>query len=492
MHQNTHKKGLVTCILITRSDLKQMKTNIRSKKSIKHQFKIPAKKLPDTLAQEVCNPFWKKIINSIENGEVKPIIEVINLIDKCSDSPCLPHPFVKDIDTYPTKSIRQGMCNFLFFSDSLDKNQWILCQRTSFVDAIFSATYSGKHKSSAGDDGIISSIKRVLKKVEKKNRTKDEANKATFAGYLLDQKRPYHHFYDQLKWMVHLETKKPVVSNSSFFTPRYLNISTHSKKKNSNSFSMFPAVIGSNQLGMKLDQYTEKMEKVVYQDSFKGLYTSMIGYQFNQAIKNIKNLWRNNKTFTLWYGISGQKRIWVEQEDFLPALVEQLNPWFDSFVFLIDGFTQYEDSRYSLIQGSKETSVNQDIEVINSIQKKLLPYAKVSVNSLVGQTYRNKIQHCSSVDFFIANAGAGQLVPHRFCKKPGILHSNGKHCVFPTGIDNTTVRMVERSNVKDVGNLFARGRRAETSGSGLISYSIDIQTMIKLTLEMLELHNKKD
>jgi len=229
------------------------------------------------------------------------------------------------------------------------------------------------------------------------------------------------------------------------------------------------------------------MEKIVYQDSIKSLNKSLINYQYNQVIKKIKDFLGYGKTFTLWFGISGQKRIWIEQEDFLPALVERLNPWFDSFVFLIDGFTQYEDSKYSLIQGSKATSVNQDLEVVDSIQKRLLPFSKVSVKSLVGQTYRRKIQQCRSVDFFIANAGAGQLVPHRFCKKPGILHSNEKHCVFPTGINNTTARLIDKSSVKDVGNLFSNGKRAETSGSGLISYSINIQTMIKMVVEMLEL-----
>ena len=464
-----------------------MKKNIRKKKSVKHQFKIPVKKLPDTLAQEVCNPLWKRIIESIENGEIEPIIEIIHLIDAHAGPPCLPHPFIKEVDTFPVKSVRQGMCNFIFFSDSLNKNQWILCQCTSFVDAIFSTTYSGKHKSSAGDDGIISSIKRVLKKSNTKSRSQNKRNKAIFAGYLLDQKRPYHHFYDQLKWMVNLKTKKPVISNSSFFTPKNLSTKALSKKKNFNSFSMFPAVIGSNQLGMKLDQYSENMEKIVYHDSLKSLNKNLINYQYNQVIKKFKNFFGYGKTFTLWFGISGQKRIWIEQEDFLPALVEQLNPWFDSFVFLIDGFTQYEDSKYSLIQGSKETSVNQDLEVVDSIQKRLLPFSKVSIKSLVGQTYRKKIQQCRSVDFFIANAGAGQLVPHRFCKKPGILHSNEKHCVFPTGINNTTVRLIDKASVKDVGNLFSKGKRAETSGSGLISYSINIQTMIKMIIEMLEL-----
>ena len=464
-----------------------MKKNTGRKQSAKHKFIIPPKKLPNTLVQEVCSPLWKKIIHSIENKEVQPILEIIQAIDKGRGSPCLPHPFMDTIDTFPVKSVRQGMCNFIFFSDSENKNQWILCQCTSFIDALFSTTYSGKHQSSISDETILNSVKRVLKKETRKNSKQHGSKKAIFSGYLLDQTRPYHHFYDQLKWMVHLETEKPVVSKNSFFSPKYLRKNTSGSRKNQPGFSIFPLVIGSNQMGMKLDQYTETMENVVYQDSLKSLRGGMIHYRWKQFIKRLKTISGKKKTLTLWFGISGQKRIWIEQEDFLPTLVEQLSPWFDSFVFLIDGFTQYEDNAYVPIQGSKETPVNQDLEVVDSIRQKLVPFSNASVVCLVGQTYRKKIQRCQSADFFIANAGAGQLVPHRFCKKPGILHSNEKHCVFPMGINNTSVKLVDKSVVKDVGNLFAKGNKAERSGAGLISYSINIQIVINMIIEMLEL-----
>ena len=464
-----------------------MRKNTGGKQSAKHQFIIPPKKLPNTLVQEVCSPLWKKIIHSIENKEVQPILEIIQAIDKGRGSPCLPHPFLDAVDTFPVKSVRQGMCNFVFFSDSENKNQWILCQCTSFIDALFSTTYSGKHQSSISDETILKSVKRVLKKETRKNSKQHGSKKAIFSGYLLDQTRPYHHFYDQLKWMVHLETKKPVVSKNSFFSPKYLSKNTSGSRKNKPGFSMFPLVIGSNQMGMKLDQYTETMENVVYQDSLKSLRGGMIHYRWKQFIKRIKIISGKKRTLTLWFGISGQKRIWIEQEDFLPTLVEQLSPWFDSFVFLIDGFTQYEDNAYAPIQGSKETPVNQDLEVVDSIRQKLVLFSNASVVCLVGQTYRKKIQQCRSADFFIANAGAGQLVPHRFCKKPGILHSNEKYCVFPMGINNSSVRLVDKSLVKDVGNLFAKGKRAERSGTGLISYSIDVQIVINMIIEMLKL-----
>ena len=199
---------------------------------------------------------------------------------------------------------------------------------------------------------------------------------------------------------------------------------------------------------------------------------------------------KRKNTLILWFGISGQKRIWVEQEDFLPALVEKLTPWFDSFVFVIDGFTEYEDSNHTPLRGSKATPVSQDLEVMASIHERLLPFPNVSVVNMVGKTYREKIKQCESVDFFIANAGAGQLVPHRFCKKPGILHSNEKHCVFPTGINNTTVKIVDKSLVKDVGNLFANGSASKNLGAGLISYSINSKIVINMTKQMLNLDDE--
>lgn len=75
-------------------------------------------------------------------------------------------------------------------------------------------------------------------------------------------------------------------------------------------------------------------------------------------------------------------------------------------------------------------------------------------------------------------------------KKPGILHSNEKHCVFPTGINNTTVKIVDKSLVKDVGNLFAKGTPNKNLGAGLISYSINSNIVINMTRQMLNLDDE--
>ena len=462
-----------------------MQKKPESKKPTKNKFNIPSKKLPNSLAKEVYSPFWKKIVNSIEKCDIKTLLDIIEPIYKQEGAFCLPHPFVEDLDTFASKSIREGMCNYIFFYDAKGENKWILCQATSFVDAIFSTTYSGKHKSSISDEALINPIRKIIQSDLKNSSKQRKPQKAVLAGYSLDQLRPYHHFYDQLKWLIYLQDRKPILSKRSFFCPKDFSKKNSSKKNRRNKVTVFPAVIGSNQLGMKLDQYTEEMEKTVYKDSLEKLPTRI----WKRIIKNIRSF-GGNRNLILWFGISGQKRIWVEQEDFLPVLVEQLSPWFDSFTFMVDGFTEYEDSNHNPLRGSKATPIQQDLEVVNSVREKLSPYSNISVVSLVGQTYREKIKQCQTVDFFIANAGAGQLVPHRFCRKPGILHSNEKHCVFPTGINNTSVQLVDKSLVKDVGNLFAKNTTNQKGGSGLISYSIKTQVVIDMVKQMLKLNQQ--
>ena len=217
-------------------------------------------------------------------------------------------------------------------------------------------------------------------------------------------------------------------------------------------------------------------------------FRSTIVCKLKKIINLSKILPKRKEELRLWFGISGQKRIWLEQEDCLPILIQKLSPWFNSFTIYIDGFTRYEDSRLMPVVNSKLDPVNEDLEVFKSIQSKLSKFSNVSLVNLIGQTYRKKIQYCECVDFFIANAGAGQLVPHRFCRKPGILHSNQKHGIFPTEINNKIVKSVDKMLVKDVGNIFDNNEQADhETRPGFISYSIEPEVIISMTKELLEL-----
>ena len=145
---------------------------------------------------------------------------------------------------------------------------------------------SGKHKLSTDQDVILNSIEQVARKENNSDLNKFETQKALFSGYALDQTRPYHHFYDQLKWLVHLNSTRSIICNKSFFIPRSFKKRVAETKKHP-TFSMFPLVIGSNQLGIKLDKYSDKMEEIVYKDSLKDLYGGTFKYRWKQAINAI-------------------------------------------------------------------------------------------------------------------------------------------------------------------------------------------------------------
>ena len=99
-----------------------MEENFAQEKEIKHKIHIP-RKLPSSLVRKTQSPFWKKLVKSIEKNEVKTVLEIVKTIDKQKGFLCLPHPFVKAIDTFAARSVRQGMCNFIFFYDSNNENQ---------------------------------------------------------------------------------------------------------------------------------------------------------------------------------------------------------------------------------------------------------------------------------------------------------------------------------------------------------------------------------
>ena len=154
------------CIIPKQGLGNKMKENCETNNHEQNKIYIPPK-LPNSLAKKTCSPLWKKIVQAIEDKDVETVFEFVKSIDRQQDILCLPHPFMDNIDTFPSKSVREGMCNFIFFHDKNEQYQWILCQCTSFVDAIFSETFSGKHKASTTENVILNAAKKVIRNEKK-------------------------------------------------------------------------------------------------------------------------------------------------------------------------------------------------------------------------------------------------------------------------------------------------------------------------------------
>ncbi|WP_128082424.1 hypothetical protein [Halomonas sp. KX33721] len=250
-----------------------------------------------------------------------------------------------------------------------------------------------------------------------------------------------------LKELNNGELYKPLREEKSFF-----KINEVSSFVDDNVL-LFPAVIGNNTLSQRssgrVKELNEKMEKAVY----------------NNAVKNFVFSGEVN-ALRIWYGITGQKRSWLQQVDGAENIIKKLLPHFNEIELYVDGMTASEGN----------TIRNADDEaVLKKIENRL--EGQCRIQSLIGQDYRHKVRVCSTVDLFIANAGTGCMVPLRFCKKPGTLHSNTRFFTFPDSYPET----IKKSDKKYVIDVQIEGKeRADLS-----SYHIPWQHIFNLTAEVL-------
>jgi hypothetical protein len=100
-----------------------------------------------------------------------------------------------------------------------------------------------------------------------------------------------------------------------------------------------------------------------------------------------------------------------------------LSTKFENLAVYVDGYTSEHD------RPSPISVVEEDLEIFHKICDKV--NKSVSMVSLIGATYVQKISYCNTVDAFLANGGNGSFVPLRICKKVGLIHSNSKFLSFP-------------------------------------------------------------
>lgn len=359
----------------------------------------------------------------------------------------LTHPEFPEVVTRAAYSIQHGMANFVFMIDSENKLPWVFGQCEGFIDYIITNKY--QYKASLSNDGpIVAQIKNISELDSKYLEFKDKR-----FGFLLGQTRPYHFFYDHLKYFYFLKELENGVESKIFQEKKSFFKINKMSSLVEGVVLLFPAVIGNNILNQRgssiVKGLNEKMEKAIYEDAIQ---------DFRPPVKE--------NALKLWYGITGQKRSWLQQVEAIESIVSCLLPHFPCVQLYIDGMTAPDG----------ETISNpEDEEVFHQIDKLL--YGKCEVYSCIGRDYRHKIQVCSTVDLFIANAGTGCLVPLRFCKKPGTLHSNTRLFTFPDSYPET----IKKSNKKYVTDVQIEGvERADFS-----SYHIPWQHIFNLTAEVL-------
>ena len=358
------------------------------------------------------------------------------------------HPILAN-KSFAIDSVQIGMANFLFMSDEEGLDVWILaqcehCINMVIVEGMIYKNNYGNHKP----------ILQKLEKLAEFERFEFLFEPKPF-GFLLSQTRPYHFFYDQLKILVNLERLKPVSSAPSFFFPQCWEVVDQDKR-----VFLFPNTIGNNHLNSTkretVRKLNESMESLVYRESIA---------EYNRVVGESERKFG----LTLWVGITGQKRSWLQQVEGYVAIIRQLKQSFATIKVYVDGFTARDG----------ETQKNAEDETICAqIIEAFIDSGNVEIISLIGRDYRTKICYCDTIDLFIANAGTGCLVPLRFNKKPGVLHSNTRLFAFPDDYPATVQRTEKR---------FTSDKQVDSRAKiDLLSYHIPWQHIFNLTVEVLK------
>ena len=389
----------------------------------------------------------------INNKDHKGVLELFKSILSASEIKTN-HPFREDIITYCRSSIKVGIHNILFFSDSNNSNQWIAIQICNLIDIIrVNNTYY-----KVADNCSDNCINKLSKKLDTDQKLLSQySRRDPFWGIRISHQRPYHFFYDQYINLFQLSkclqnAEKGITTDKDCFYPIELFGKKIIREYSDNAIFMLPTTISAWHRSDLLKEAVT-MENAINMDIEKSSIT------FDQY------------DFVLWIGITGQKRSWIEQIDGYFQIVSRLSIALKTLV-IIDGMTA--------THGDVLTN-NEDHEVAEKLIKKITPFADC-VN-IVGKDYKTKISYCKKIDAFIANAGTGSMVPLRFCKKPGVLHSNTKLFTF---------RGEYPEHVKKVNNAYIVDEKSEGIGGDRISYHIDWQAVYNQLITIIKTKKNLD
>lgn len=336
------------------------------------------------------------LVDTITSGELK-----------------LKHPN-KDIVTFSRQSKRYRKANIISFSDGNLQNQWYMIQIYNLVDGyicegdVVNPLNTGEIKEL---DTLLSQNKMAF----------DAKNKNTLInGLLFSQVRPYHYIYDQFINYFELDKIKPIAEYC--FTDEncfYSNLPNKNKLKpiKEDGCYLFPCTKG-------------------------GQYDSSSAKDMHAFIKNNSDPKHISSDLTLWFGITAQKRSWLEQASSCCKIVKQLRKHYPTITVIIDGWTSLDGG----IPDSPK-DIARDNAIFKLISNRMDKLQGVQLINIIGKDYKEKTSYAKSVDFFVANSGTGGMVPMMFTQAKGVIHTNGRLHTFERSYDDT-IKVVPTDKIK--------------------------------------------
>lgn len=376
----------------------------------------------------------------------------------------LPHPENPSIKTRAVSSVSMGSEHYIIFSDKNAENPWIYMQRIYAVDAVILPSKIYYVMQSSYGLSAKDNMKSVLLALDDIGlySYKD----ARLDGLIIGHSRPHHFFYDQLRVLNSLVEKNYLVRSSNVFVgDHFFNVksvfSECTDAKEGKKVFLRPNIYNAIGIPPGKNSWSkttmESLEKKVYE------------YAISQKKKSI--LPQNH--LKIWIGITGQKRSWIEQIEGYASIINHFSLNGTEVSVVIDGMTAAYQTKIECPE---------DQYVADKIIQLLDP--RVQIFNLIGCDYLEKIQTCDEVDFFVANGGTGCMVPLRFCKKPGVIHSNTK-LSFPFDDVYSRVIVVNQPEYVTDQTLGSDREQAMT-----VSYHIQWQHIFNSLLDVFPIDKK--
>lgn len=345
------------------------------------------------------------------------------------------HPKL-NIPTFARASKTIGMANVILFSDDNLENHWYFIQVTKLLEAFM---VDGEFF----NPSQLPAAERVKTWIEDEELEFDLAtNCNTVDGLLFSQRRPFHYFYDQYVNYYKLSAIKNIdeycfADDKCFYSET--DTTTFKKVKEGGCY-FFPCTQPRN----LSDKDAKKM---------------------HQFLKSNTHKVEIHSELSLWLGVTGQKRSWIEQVEGYIAIVRNLSMDFSHITVMLDGWTNYEG----------DNSINKDDNIIyDLIERELSVIPSIKVINLINLNYKKKIAYANTCDYFVANSGTGCMVPFMMCNAKGVIHSNGRMSTFQS-VYNDNVRTVPNNKIL-----------SEQSGIPMYtSYSIAWEVIYNLLMDLM-------
>jgi hypothetical protein len=126
---------------------------------------------------------------------------------------------------------------------------------------------------------------------------------------------------------------------------------------------------------------------------------------------------KSDKVLRLWWGITGQKRSWIEQEQGSAYILDALLADYPNLELVFDGWTCPIDPG----EGDAREMENDEAVVAKILSQMQHP---VKSTSVIGKTSLEKVAVAMTCDAFVANFSTGSMHVSRFADRPGVLHIN--------------------------------------------------------------------